>query len=82
MPRPLRVAPATEPTSAAERPRRSNDANPIIASGIYRIDDFIATAGLSRDAFRSMKRAGLIVRRYGKRSYVIGQDFLDFLKTK
>jgi len=49
---------------------------------IYPLTEFQARTGLTDSAMRAARRRGLPVLRSGKRAFVWGQDFLDFLKGK
>ena len=46
---------------------------------IYTLREFQARSGLGETALRTARRAGLRVVRFKNRSYVRGQDFLEFL---
>ena len=55
---------------------------PICVSDIYPVAEFRRRAGLTEAAMRAARRRGLPVLRTGKRAYVSGQDFLDFLRAE
>lgn len=51
----------------------------LIRSGeMYTLDKFKSSLGLTDAAFRSLKRAGLPIVRYGKRGYLIGEIVIQF----
>jgi hypothetical protein len=52
----------------------------IAADECYRLDEFCRRAGLTASAMRAARRAGLPVRRQGKRAFVIGADWIQFLQ--
>ena len=43
---------------------------------------FQSDLALSESALRAMRRAGLRTLRYGKRTFVIADDAIEFLKAK
>ena len=49
---------------------------------IYTFAEFKWRLGMSDAALRAARRRGLKVLRSGKRAYVCGQDFLDFLRDE
>ena len=48
----------------------------------YRLADFRKASGLGRDAFRHAVAAGLAVKKVGRRKYVTGDDWHDFLDAR
>jgi len=55
---------------------------PIDANSIYPLPDFMRRTGLAKAAIRAMRRTGLIVRRIGRRSYVCGRDFQEWVEKQ
>ena len=54
-----------------------------IAAGMaYPVDEFRERARLGRAAYRNVRRSGLPVRRVGRRSFVLGADWLAFLASR
>ena len=51
----------------------------ISADAAYSLDQIKERLGLGTAALRTARRKGLIVRRIGRRSFVMGRDLLDFL---
>ena len=51
----------------------------VSVNDIYPLAEFQDLTGLTDSAMRSARRRGLRVRRCGKRAFVWGQDFLDYL---
>lgn len=51
---------------------------PIQADAVYPLLVFIRLTGLEKASLRKMREKGFVVRRIGKRSYVIGRDFLCY----
>jgi hypothetical protein len=61
---------------------KSNDQlAPIAADSIYPLDCFMRRTGLAKSAIRAMRRNGFVVRRIGRRSYVWGRDFQDWVEN-
>ena len=52
---------------------------PIDTTAVYPLPVFMQRAGLSRWAFRQARRAGLKVKTVGRRRYVLGSDWHEFL---
>jgi hypothetical protein len=46
---------------------------------VYALADFLAITRLSDAAMRSARRSGLKVRRLGRRSFVLGEEFATFI---
>lgn len=53
----------------------------ISANAAYSLDQVKARLGLGTAALRTARRKGLIVRRVGRRSFVMGRDLLDFIEN-
>ncbi len=49
---------------------------------LYRADELKGRMGWSDSALRAARRRGLVVRREGKRAYVLGEDVIDYIKRK
>ena len=47
---------------------------------LYPLESIQNVTGLGKAAFRIARRNGLVVRRLGKRSFVRGQDFIDYFE--
>jgi uncharacterized protein YjhX (UPF0386 family) len=62
------------------KPDRQQVPEIISATECYTLREFLQRAGLSVSAWRQVKRKGMAVHVQGKRLYVLGSDFLDFLK--
>jgi hypothetical protein len=43
------------------------------------VPDFLSRTGLGQKSLRKAKAQGLPVRRIGRRCYIIGRDWLDYL---
>lgn len=54
----------------------------IRADAAYALSDFQRITGLGAKAIRKAKREGLQVHRVGRRSYVRGQSWLDYLASR
>jgi hypothetical protein len=63
-------------STTAERVRE-----PIAADRVYRLAEFQKATGLGPASVRQMKRRGFVVRRIGRIKFVIGSDFLTFLRS-
>jgi hypothetical protein len=57
----------------------SHDLAPIEAGTVYPLPIFCQRTGLERASLRRMRANGFRVLRVGKRSYVIGGDFLRYI---
>ncbi len=53
-------------------------AGEIHADGMYTLAEIRARLGLGTYALREARRHGLLVRKIGRRSYVLGKDILAF----
>lgn len=53
----------------------------ISANAAYSLNQVQARLGLGTAALRTARRKGLIVRRIGRRSFVMGRDLLDFIEN-
>jgi hypothetical protein len=71
MKRPIRQRP-----SAAPPP---NVPGAILPDAVYRLDELAARAGWGGHALRAARRGGLVIHRRGKRGYVMGRDFIDYV---
>lgn len=60
--------------------RRGQDV--ITADATYTLAVFCRKTGLGPDAIRGYRQEGLKVRRVGNQLFVVGQDWLDWLKTR
>ena len=54
----------------------------IRSNAVYRADELKGRMGWSNSAFRAAKRRGLVVRREGKRTYILGEDLISYLVRK
>lgn len=74
------VAPAGA-TQSLKQPMPSGSASGAILPGaIYRLDAFLATVGWGRAAMRRARRQGLRVVRDGRSVFVLGDEFLRYLR--
>lgn len=46
---------------------------------VYSIERFMEVSGLKRVALDTARRDGLKVRKVGRRCFICGQDFIDYL---
>ena len=53
----------------------------IRADASYAVEQFRAANGLSKSALAEARRRGLRILRLGKRSYILGKDWLSFLDS-
>jgi len=51
----------------------------IVPDALYRIDELRARMGWAKASYRAACRRGLLVRRSGKRAYVLGADAIAFV---
>lgn len=54
----------------------------ILADAVYALADFRRRTGLGAWALRQARRNGLRVRKCGGRSFVIGADWLEYLRAQ
>ncbi len=48
----------------------------------YKLDDFRRIIGVGRDGFRQAVRNGLVVKQFGRRKYIAGDDWHNFLAAR
>ncbi len=53
----------------------------IRADCAYPLEDFKPRTGMGVAALRTARRNGLIVRRVGRRAFVLGRDFIAYLES-
>jgi hypothetical protein len=53
----------------------------ISANAAYSLDQVKQRLGLGTAALRTARRKGLLVRRVGSRSFILGRDLLDYLEN-
>ena len=58
---------------------QSSDLGPILVDAVYPLEIFKRLSGQSVWGLRQAKRRGLRVRTCGRRSYVIGRDWAEYL---
>jgi len=64
----------------AKRPPASPDSpGVIVADAVYRLDEIQNRLKLGQHALRQARRAGLRIRRIGRRGYVLGRDVMEFM---
>jgi len=49
------------------------------ADSLYTLEELSRRLGLGTAALRTARRSGLVVRRIGRRSYVLGRDLIDYV---
>ena len=64
--------------TATQTPDRPGE---ISADSIYTLDEIELRLGLGQAAMRTARRAGLKVRKIGRRRYVLGKDLLAYVET-
>lgn len=64
----------------AETPTKPERLAPIQTGVAYPQPIFMVRVGMSRAALRQAKQAGLKIRTVGKRNWILGDDWLDFLR--
>ena len=65
-----------------EQPVRHRLPGEVHPEVLYRADELKGRMGWSDSALRAARRRGLIVRREGKRAYILGEDVIAYLKRK
>jgi hypothetical protein len=63
-----------------EQPARHQPPGEVLHGAIYTAKELKARMGWTDSSMRSARRRGLIVRRDGKRVFVLGEDFIAFIK--
>ena len=53
---------------------------PIERGVVYPYRDFLARTGLGRKAVARLRREGMPIRKAGRNSFILGEDFLDALQ--
>ncbi|MCA9040924.1 MAG: hypothetical protein KDA65_11300 [Planctomycetaceae bacterium] len=53
--------------------------DPVQPDELYPLQTFMELTGLGTRALRTMRRAGLKVRRVGGRGFILGRDFIEHL---
>jgi hypothetical protein len=61
--------------------RPDNTPGEVTADAIYTLAEIQQRLKLGQHAMRMARRAGLKVRRIGRRGYVLGRDVLEFIQT-
>jgi hypothetical protein len=59
---------------------RGSKVGPIEPHVLYPLREMEARTGLGRAAFRTARRAGLVVKYAGGRAYVLGADFIRYVE--
>ena len=54
----------------------------IRADASYSLDDFKKRIGIGKDGLRSARQAGLKVRRAHRRGFILGSDWLEYLRNQ
>jgi len=68
---------------APDGPNSNEIASGIVFPGaVYRLDAFLATVGWGRAAMRRARRQGLRVVRDGRTVFVLGDEFIRYLKER
>jgi hypothetical protein len=62
--------------------KKSNVVGEIRTDGLYTLAEIKARLGLGYYSLKEARKKGLITRKIGRRSYVLGKDLLDFVSGK
>jgi hypothetical protein len=54
----------------------------IRADSLYTLDELMDRLRLGKAALRKARREGLIVKRIGRRSYVLGRDMIEWFAAR
>lgn len=65
-----------------EQPARHRMPGEVHPEVLYRVDELKGRMGWSDSALRAARRRGLVVRREGKRAYILGEDVIAYIKRK
>lgn len=65
-----------------EQPARHRLPGVVHPEDLYRADELKGRMGWSDSALRAARRRGLVVRREGKRAYILGEDVIAYIKRK
>lgn len=52
----------------------------VVADAVYRLDEIQSRLKLGTGALRAARRAGLPVKKIGRRSFILGSDVIAFLE--
>jgi hypothetical protein len=63
-----------------EQPARHRPPGEVHPEVLYRADELKARMGWTDSSMRAARRRGLVVRREGKRAYLLGKDVIDYIK--
>ncbi len=63
-----------------EPPARQRSPGEVHPEVLYRVDEIKARMGWREASLRAARRRGLVVRRDGKRTYVLGEDVIAYIK--
>ncbi len=67
---------------SGNRPRRPVASGVVNPKLLYSLDAFLACTGMSASAYHNALSAGLKTHRCGKRTFIEGRDFLEFLRAQ
>ncbi len=67
-------------TTEQKQKLKTSDMGPIHADAVYGFEQFQKRTGQGRTALRSFRMQGLRVIRAGNRRYILGSDWIEFLK--
>jgi hypothetical protein len=76
------AAPVTTTPAPTRVIRQAKGTRQLDASKVYTLSAFSRELGAGRWAVKEMRRAGLICRRFGGRTYIISRDFVRFLEEQ
>jgi hypothetical protein len=62
-----------------QKPTRQRLPGEVHPGVLYRADELKGRMGWSDAALRAARRRGLVVRREGKRAYVLGEDVITYI---
>lgn len=63
-----------------EQPARHRLPGEVHPGVLYRADELKGRMGWSDSALRAARRRGLVVRREGKRVYILGEDVISYIR--
>jgi hypothetical protein len=63
------------------RAKGPSNLGPVYSAAVYPLDVFRSLTGLDAWALRTARRNGLKIRRCGRRGYVIGDEWISYLRS-
>ncbi len=75
------AAPRGRRLGSKNKPRDTSLTRVIADNRAYERETLLSIAGISRQLFEQMRREGLPTSKLGKKTWILGKDFLRWLET-